>query len=170
VQARNAALAAIAAKTAFPQIREEAVRQGLENFTLPARFEKIRETPELVIDGAHTPKSMEQCALTFRSLYGEGGVLIFGCAAGKNAAAMAETLVPHFSCIIITTPGTFKKSSPEDVYNIFKEKAGANTELLLIPETEQAIEKALMLGKERGLPILGAGSFYLAAEIRRALI
>ncbi|GHU54602.1 bifunctional folylpolyglutamate synthase/dihydrofolate synthase [Spirochaetia bacterium] len=170
VQDRNAALAVIAAKTAFPQIEEEAVRQGLENFTLPARFEKIRESPELVIDGAHTPKSMEQCTGTFCSLYGEGGILIFGCVADKNALAMAETLVPHFSCIIITTPGTFKKSSPEDVYGIFKEKAGAHTEVLLIPETETAIEKALELGKKQGLPILGAGSFYLAAEIRKAII
>lgn len=170
VQAQNAALAIIAAKTAFPKIQEEAVRQGLENFTLLARFEKIREKPELVIDGAHTPKSMEQCALTFRTLYGEGGVLIFGCAAGKNAAAMADTLVSHFSCIIITTPGAFKKSSPQDVYKTFKEKARADTELLLIPETEQAIERALKLGQERGLPILGAGSFYLAAEIRRRLV
>jgi dihydrofolate synthase/folylpolyglutamate synthase len=113
---------------------------------------------------------MEQCALTFRTLYGEGGVLIFGCAAGKNAGAMADTLIPYFSCIIITTPGTFKKSSPEDVYKTFKEKAGANTEVLLIPETEQAIAQALKLGQERGLPILGAGSFYLAAEIRKALV
>ncbi|GHV51905.1 bifunctional folylpolyglutamate synthase/dihydrofolate synthase [Spirochaetia bacterium] len=170
VQARNAALAAIAAKTAFPQIEEKAVQRGLENFTLPARFEKIRENPELVIDGAHTPKSIAECALTFRTLYGEGGILIFGCVADKNALAMTETLVPHFSCIIITTPGTFKKSSPEDVYKLFKERAGVNTEVLLIPETETAIEKALELGKKQGLPILGAGSFYLAAEIRKALI
>jgi dihydrofolate synthase/folylpolyglutamate synthase len=167
VQAQNAALAVIAAKTAFPQISEEAVQRGLENFTLPARFERIRENPDFVIDGAHTHKSMEQCCLTFCSLYGEGGILIFGCAAGKNAAAMAETLVPHFSYIIITTPGTFKKSSPEEVYQIFKEKIGGKTELLLIPETEQGIEKALQLGREQGLPILGVGSFYLAAEIRK---
>ncbi|GHV91576.1 bifunctional folylpolyglutamate synthase/dihydrofolate synthase [Spirochaetia bacterium] len=170
VQARNAALAVIAAKTAFPKTEKEAVRQGLENFTLPARFERIRKNPDLVIDGAHTPKSVEQCGLTFCSLYGEGGVLIFGCAAGKNASAMAEALIPHFSCVIITTPGTFKKSSPEEVYRIFKEKAGADTEVLLIPETEQGIERALALGKERGAAVLGTGSFYLAAEIRRVLV
>jgi dihydrofolate synthase/folylpolyglutamate synthase len=170
VQARNAALAVIAAKAAFPLIGEEAVRRGLENFTLPARFERIHLSPDFVIDGAHTPKSMGQCVLTFWSLYGEGGVLIFGCAAGKNAAAMAEALIPHFSCIVVTTPGTFKKSDPEAVYRIFRERAGANTEVLLMPETGEGIEKALELGRERGLPILGAGSFYLAAEIRKALI
>jgi hypothetical protein len=31
-------------------------------------------------------------------------------------------------------------------------------------------EKALTLGRELGLPVLGAGSFYLAAEIRQYLV
>jgi dihydrofolate synthase/folylpolyglutamate synthase len=124
--------------------------------------------PELVIDGAHTSKSMEQCCDTFLSLYGEGGILIFGCAAGKNAEAMAEILAPHFSRVIITSPGTFKKSRPEDLYRIFGEKNPGGTELLLIPDTTEAIERALE--GNRGLPILGTGSFYLAAEIRKYIL
>jgi dihydrofolate synthase/folylpolyglutamate synthase len=170
VQAKNAGLAVLAVKTAFPQVRAESVRRGLEQFTLPARFERIYENPELVIDGAHTPKSMEQCARTFCTLYGEGGILVFGCAAGKNAAAMADILAPHFSCIIITTPGTFKKSSPENIYEIFRERTGTKPELLLIKETVQGIRKALERGRAKSLPILGTGSFYLAAEIRQFIM
>jgi dihydrofolate synthase/folylpolyglutamate synthase len=169
VQAGNAGLALLAAKTAFPRLGEEAARKGLGEFRLPARFERILEDPELVIDGAHTRKSMEQCADTFCSLYGEGGILIFGCAAGKNVQAMTETLVHRFSRIIVTTPGTFKKSKPDEVYGVFKSKARKGTEILLIRETGAAIEKALALGRELGLPVLGAGSFYLAAEIRQYL-
>jgi dihydrofolate synthase/folylpolyglutamate synthase len=167
VQTGNAGLALLAAKTAFPRLGEEAVRKGLGGFKLPARFERILEDPELVIDGAHTRKSMEQCANTFCSLYGEGGILVFGCAAGKNIQAMTDILVQRFSRIIVTTPGTFKKSSPDDIYAVFKSKAGKGTEILLIKETGAGIEKALALGRELGLPILGAGSFYLAAEIRQ---
>jgi dihydrofolate synthase/folylpolyglutamate synthase len=169
VQTGNAGLALLAAKTAFPCLGEEPVRKGLEGFKLPARFERILGDPELVIDGAHTQKSMEQCANTFCSLYGEGGILVFGCAAGKNVQAMTDILVHRFSRIIVTTPGTFKKSSPDDIYAVFKSKAGNGTEILLIKETSQSIEKALTLGRELGLPILGAGSFYLAAEIRQYL-
>jgi dihydrofolate synthase/folylpolyglutamate synthase len=169
VQTGNAGLAVLAAKTAFPRLGEEAVREGLGGFKLPARFEKILEAPELVIDGAHTQKSIEQCANTFCSLYGEGGILIFGCAAGKNVRAMADILVHRFSQIIVTTPGTFKKSSPDDVFAVFKSMAGKETEILLIRETRAGIEQALAAGRERGLPVLGAGSFYLAAEIRQYL-
>jgi dihydrofolate synthase/folylpolyglutamate synthase len=169
VQTGNAGLALLAAKTAFPRLGEEAACRGLGEFRLPARFERILEEPELVIDGAHTQKSMEQCAETFCSLYGEGGILVFGCGAGKNVRAMADILVHRFSRIIVTTPGTFKKSSPEDIYAVFKAKARKGTEILLVRETGPGIEKALTLGRELDLPILGTGSFYLAAEIRQHL-
>jgi dihydrofolate synthase/folylpolyglutamate synthase len=168
VQAYNAGLAVLTVKQAYPGIGAEEIRRGLEDFNLPARFEQIMEEPGLVIDGAHTPKSVEQCRDTFLSLYGGGGILIFGCAARKNAEAMAEILAPHFSRIIITTPGTFKKSDPGELYRIFSEKLRGSTELLLIPDTVQAVDRALEKGS--GLPVLGTGSFYLAAEIRKYII
>jgi dihydrofolate synthase/folylpolyglutamate synthase len=171
VQAMNAGLAVLAAKQAFPQVTAPAIQEGLQNFSLPARFERIHADPDLVIDGAHTPKSMEQCCGTFWSLYGDGGILIFGCAAGKNAEAMAEILEPHFSRVIITTPGTFKKSNPEALYRIFDDRAPAKT--LLIPDTAAAIDRALEESRSSGpepLPILGTGSFYLASEIRKYLL
>ena len=92
---------------------------------------------------------------------------------------MAKTLAPQFSRIIITTPGNFKISYPEQVYDIFKGiindyafsdaftgREGKKPELIFIKDTDTAIEKALALGKETGLPVLGIGSFYLVAEIR----
>jgi folylpolyglutamate synthase/dihydropteroate synthase len=38
---------------------------------------------------------------------------------------------------------------------------------VLIPDTTEAVREALRLARERGLPVLGCGSFYLAAEIRK---
>jgi dihydrofolate synthase/folylpolyglutamate synthase len=84
---------------------------------------------------------------------------------------MASLLIPHFSRIIITTPGSFKKSFPREVYLAFvKQAARVNRppELLFIPETGKAIETAVETGK--GRPILGTGSFYLASEIREAVL
>jgi dihydrofolate synthase/folylpolyglutamate synthase len=165
VQARNAGLAALAAKTAFPSLKETSIRRGLARFTLPARFERIREDPDFIIDGAHTPRSVELCVKTFVRLYGEGGILLFGCAAGKDARGMAEITGPHFSRIIITTPGAFKASYPRQVFDIFQE-TGNGEKALLIEDTAAAIGEALALGRDRGLPVLGTGSFYLAGEIR----
>jgi dihydrofolate synthase/folylpolyglutamate synthase len=174
IQAKNAGLAVLAAATAFPAIGESEVRTGLAGFSLPARFERLLERPPVIIDGAHTPASIALTADTFRSLYGDGGILLFGCAAGKDAQAMARLLVPCFSRIIITTPGSFKISFPEKVYQTFdderaefeKHSAGEKPVLSFIKETSEAIETAVHLAQEHSLPLLAAGSFYLAAEVR----
>ena len=185
VQAYNAGLAILAVKTVFPHITETDIRKGLACFTLPARFERISGKPLIIADGAHTPRSVEYCLKTFSSLYGDRGILVFGCAEGKDLLSMAKLCVPSFSRIIITTPGTFKKSNPEKIYEAFSEeaeklkesndamepKAGQAPrpipEILFFPETAMAIKKALEPAIESGVPFLGTGSFYLAAEIRK---
>jgi dihydrofolate synthase/folylpolyglutamate synthase len=175
VQAGNAGLAVAALKIAFPSIGEGAIHRGLENFRIPARFEKIADDPPLIIDGAHTPESAALCADTFRSLYGEDGLLLFGCAADKNAQAMAEILRPLFSEIIITTPGTFKISDPERVYQAFtsgsQQPCGAEKEkIVFVKDTMQAIKQALELARRKKLPALCTGSFYLASELRNFVL
>jgi dihydrofolate synthase/folylpolyglutamate synthase len=171
VQAQNAGLAVLALKTILPGLALQDIQKGLSSFRLPARFEQLNPKPDLqvVIDGAHTPKSMEFCINTFLTLYQPGGILLFGCAAGKSAASMAQLLIPHFSAIIITAPGSFKKSNSSETYSLFTEEAGKKSNavaLTHIPHTQSAIEQALLLAEKGKLPVLCAGSFYLAAEIR----
>ncbi|MDR0474773.1 MAG: tetrahydrofolate synthase [Treponema sp.] len=170
VQVKNAGLAALAVKTVFPGISEEAIRKGLGCFSLPARFEKLNDDPVLIIDGAHTALSVGECIRTFTELYGTGGICIFGCAADKDADTIASLAVPCFSKIIVTTPGSFKRSYPAEAYEIFCRFASQNkpgAEILLVTDTKEACKLALETGKAHGLPILGTGSFYLAAEITK---
>ena len=111
------------------------------------------------------------CVDTFTGLYGDGAVLVFGCAEGKDILSMAKLCAPRFSRIIVTTPGTFKKSNPGEIFTAFNEevkKQNPAPELAFIPDTEEAVKEAVRLALENGLPILGTGSFYLAAEIRKA--
>ena len=166
VQAENAALAAAAVKIAFPQINIDAVSSGLSNVNIPARFENIQdESSPFIIDGAHTPESLEQCVETFCALYGNKGVLIFGCASDKDVSSMARIAASHFSKIIITTPGLFKTSYPEKIFETFKQ-AEKKVKILLIKDTREAVRQAVNNAKENRLPILGTGSFYLVSEIR----
>jgi dihydrofolate synthase/folylpolyglutamate synthase len=166
-QAKNAGLAVLALKTAFSDIGNEHIYNGLAGFTLPGRFERICDTPPVIIDGAHTGRSVDMAVKTFVSLYGNDGALIFGCVSGKDIRAMAELCLPYFRVIIITTPGTFKKSAPKEVYDVFVEqKKREAQEILFISDTAQAIKAAKDIALKRELPILGTGSFYLAAEIR----
>jgi dihydrofolate synthase/folylpolyglutamate synthase len=170
VQAQNTALAIAAIKTAFPQISEDIIRKGLLNLKIPARFEKIvsqgTAAPPFIIDGAHTPESLILCIETFCSLYGKGGILLFGCAADKDVVSMAHIAQPHFSKIIITTPGNFKSSDPAKIYETFTQISG-HEKTKLVKETEEAVRLAQKISLENNLPILGTGSFYLVSEIRK---
>ena len=92
-------------------------------------------------------------------------VLLFGSVAGKNPRAMAEILAPWFESIVVSTPGSFKPSDPEEVRRIFGEM-NPGTELVKDPAA--ALQRARELAGGR-LPILVTGSFYMVAEIRRLL-
>lgn len=178
VQALNTSLAIFAIRAGWQKIDVEAMRRAVRRVRLPARFEALCAEPVVVVDGAHTAISIELCAKTWRALYGEGGVLIFGCAQGKDAESMAKSLTPIFSKIVITTPGTFKVSEPENVYAAFcaaastggKAAGGADGKVEFIKDTTLGIKTALDYAKEKKLPVLGTGSFYLAAEIRDRLV
>jgi len=162
IQAENAGLAVLALKIFDKNINNDAVRRGLNRLKIPARFEKIAGEPPMIIDGAHTPESASLCADTFCSLYGEGGILLFGCAADKDAVAMARLLLPRFSQIIITMPGAFRISNPEKVYSAF-----ASNKTTLVKDTAEAIRQTLELSREKNLPVLCTGSFYLASEVKK---
>jgi dihydrofolate synthase/folylpolyglutamate synthase len=171
IQAQNAALAVLAVRRAFPGISMEVITRGLKKAKLPGRFERLADEPPFIIDGAHTPNSALLASESFTALYGSGGILIFGSVEGKNAQGMAKALLPCFSRIIITTPGNFKASQPGAILSLYRELAGQGNcekDIILIPDTEKAVAHALDLGRKEKLPILGTGSFYLAAEIKKA--
>ncbi|MDR1251362.1 MAG: tetrahydrofolate synthase, partial [Treponema sp.] len=73
-----------------------------------------------------------------------------------------------------TTPGSFKASDPENVYALFirealNQKAGDAAAPACIKNTGEALQTALAFARQGGLPVLGTGSFYLAAELRQML-
>ena len=79
---------------------------------------------------------------------------------------MAKLLSPHFDKIIISTPGTFKESYPENVFEIFKKY---NKNVKLIKDPLEAYNKALKLS-EGDKPVLVTGSFYMVSEIRKLVV
>ncbi len=164
-QAENAALVDLAARRTL-RLPDEALRRGFLAARLPARMELLRSHPPVVLDGAHTPRSVERVLAAFRALYGADGVLLFGAARGKKIAEMAALLAPAFQRIVITTPGSFKESDPAETHRLFRLLCPA---VRLETDTGAALELALELTEGRR-PLLVLGSFYLAGEVRRRLI
>jgi dihydrofolate synthase/folylpolyglutamate synthase len=161
-QAENAALVDLAARRTLG-LSGEALQRGFQAARLPARMELLRSRPPVVLDGAHTPRSVERVLAAFRALFGPEGVLLFGAARGKKIAEMAALLAPAFQRIVVTTPGTFKESDPAETHRLFRALCPAAR---LEPDTGRALAMALEL-TEGQRPLLVLGSFYLAGEVRR---
>jgi len=167
IQASNAALAALCVRLTFPEINDEQIEHGLSLAGIPARFERVLEDPLLVLDGAHTANSVAFATETFDSAYGRGGVLLFACAAGKDAVSMARILLPHFSAVFLTAPGAYRKTDPEAVRAAFLRPDAPPPRWF--DDTAEALNSALHHARAHKLPVLAIGSFYLAAEIKSLL-
>ena len=145
---------------------KEVLIQGINKATLPGRFEILKkEGQNFVFDGAHTPVSINRLLESWNTVFKKKGILIFGSVADKNPSEMAKLLSPHFDEIIISTPGSFKESYPEEVYQIFKKN---NNNVQLIKNPSEAYNTAIKLS-EKEKPVLVTGSFYMVSEIRKLI-
>ena len=179
----NAATAALAAKTLFPQLPEEAIEIGLAQARLPGRFEVLQwQGIDVVLEGAHTPNSVSLSLKTFRQYLEDTHAtstvekcldhaptrkpqLLFACAADKDVNTMAN-LFCDFSSIILTRPGGEKQSNPQLLQDAFTE---AGHEFTYISDFKEAIQKSLEQAKKDAAPLLVTGSFYLVAEVKKFL-
>ena len=157
-QAENAALSIlIASKLGF--LSDEGIK-SIEKIKIKARFMRLKvNNIDIVIDVAHTPKSILDTTNTFKAIF-EDATLIFGAVEGKDIEHMVKILINNFSHIILSRPGTFKKSNIEEIYNIAKEN-DPTKDIIVIEDNQKAIEEAL----NRKKPILITGSFYLAGPM-----
>jgi dihydrofolate synthase/folylpolyglutamate synthase len=164
-QAENAALAFLTLRRTMPEIPMACFREGFAHTNLPGRMEVRGHAPVIVLDGAHTPLAVTRLLASFRVIFPGEAILIFGSVSGKRPREMAAILAAAFTRIIISTPGTFKESDPEEVAQVFR---SYNSATVLERDPKRALERAQEESFGRR-PILVTGSFYMVAEIRRLL-
>ena len=162
-QAENAALVWLTVRRLFPSITFCALRRGLRRAFLPGRMEMLSRRPLLMIDGAHTPGSAARIARRVSESMAAPRILLFASVLGKKYGAVAKILAPLFEWIIVSTPGTFKKSRPE---NVFLAVQQTHPRVFFEPDPAAALRKAREFSA--GVhPILATGSFYFIAEIKK---
>ena len=168
-QAHNAALAALTLKILFPEMDEAIIEEGLARTHLMGRFEITgnQEYP-VVLDGAHTPRSIGFTLETFKALT-DGNIskahLLFACAADKHVEEMAE-LLQGFASITLTKPGETKGADTGRMQKAFTE---IGIEYTYTEDYNQAIENAIKKAEQAKVPLLVTGSFYLIAEVKAHL-
>ena len=161
-QGENAALAVCTVRH-MGLIPEGKVPPGLQNAVLPGRMELVASSPPLILDGAHTPSSLRRLCRTFWDSFSDEGICIYGNVSGKRTDEMARIAAPYFRHIIVSTPGSFKKSEPRAVYEAVRKH---HSSVFFCPEPMDALEQAKRLSGE-SVPILVTGSFYMIGEIKK---
>ena len=139
----------------------EAGLSGVERTVLPGRFQIMSVNGKAaVLDVAHTVNSLSDTVKTFRTLWPQGGSCIFASVSGKDIEHMSHIISSNFDKVIITRPGTYKKSDITGIYTLMRREMCDN-DLYMIDDNGKALEKALSFPG----PLLITGSFYLAGEL-----
>lgn len=169
IQAQNMALSLTALLLAVPGISRQAITFGFSKARQPARFEIISSKPTIILDGAHTPDSVQLAMNTLQQLFPDKpAVLVFACAIDKKHEEMAEILTHdrRFLHTIVTKPGDFKQSDPEQIFRSFLKHTDA---VILIEDTETAVIQGLKKSLQNDAVLLVTGSFYLCSEASKIL-
>ncbi len=172
-QSDNASVAALAVKRVFPDLDEGIIERGLSRACLPGRFEILDSAhgvdgvPFIVLDGAHTPRSVSLTVETLGKVYGDGEVeLLFACASDKEVETIAEVLSGRFSRAVLTIPGQVKSSDLSRAESAF---GNAGIDFTALADYKAAIRLAIGRARRSGAPLLVTGSFYLVSEVKRLL-
>jgi dihydrofolate synthase / folylpolyglutamate synthase len=153
------ALTAIAALRAL-EIVAPAIEQGIAATRWPGRLERIAETPEIVVDGAHNPAGARALAAYIDRFYrGRRVVLIFGAMRDKAIDEIAGVLFPRAAEVILTAPRQARALAPEAL----REAAGLSTARLAADIAEAL---AMARAGEPADAVFVTGSLFLVAEAR----
>lgn len=122
-QARNVATAITAAEAALGRpLNPELVRQCLENFTYPGRFEVLSRNPLVVFDGAHNPQAMHQL-VDIISQAGIQPVIALGGFKDKNFEEMIQILDPVASGYIVLSAPSARALGPNELADLLRAKS-----------------------------------------------
>jgi dihydrofolate synthase/folylpolyglutamate synthase len=109
-QVENARTAAIA----LHELRVSA--DGVANTWWPGRLERVKQQPEIILDGAHNPAGTRALASYIRRFYkGRRIWIVYGVMRDKAVAEMSEILFPLAYRVIVTAPANSRAMPPESI-------------------------------------------------------
>ena len=160
-QRLNAALAAKAVSTLWPDLSESTINRGLSEVSWPGRFDLI--SGNIVIDGAHNPAAIKALISTWTEEFGHGtlATIVFGAADSKEVSAILTALGAIAQRFIFV-----KLSAKRGLKVPALEAALIESEAREIPWSEASdVSDAIRQAKSTKLPVLVTGSLFLAGEV-----
>jgi len=159
-QRRNLALARALANAVLEEYQDDrAVARALEGMVWPGRFQRLPGVPEVILDVGHNPDAAAALALLTAPLR---PVLLFGAMRDKDWAAVLSLLGPTCASVHLAPLALERAALPSDL-------ATAWPAARIHPDFSTAWRAAASDARERGVPLLAAGSFHLVGGALREL-
>jgi dihydrofolate synthase/folylpolyglutamate synthase len=147
-------------------VNDAAVRSGLASVSWPARFQRVRRAPDLILDGAHNAASAAYLRETLGRLYpGRRVLAVIGLGADKDVEGFSRELGPALAAVYLTRSRTMKAAPAERLRRALSGFALAIAETATVAE---ALALALLEARSEDVVVV-TGSFYVIAEAMTVL-
>ncbi len=167
-QVKNAATAVAVVEELIAQgwaIPESAISEGIGKARFPGRFELLRRSPDVIIDGAHTPEGMRLLKSTFRQVYpGIQPLLLLGMLYDKAYEELVKIIAPIASRVICIAPQGDRRLPPETLATVVRSMGIPASTALTIEDGYKKLEAHAGADDV----ILAAGSLYMIGPVRKA--
>ncbi len=141
-------------------IPEESIRSGTASVRWPARFEIVRTSPLVVVDGAHNRPAAQALAAAMAETFPDRkALLVAGILNDKDLAGIGRALGPIAARVYACRPKTHRAYDAEEVATAFRPYADS----VAIPSVRDAIDAALAGSRPDDI-VLITGSIYTAGE------
>ena len=146
-------------------IPEEAVKEGLAKVSWPGRFEILRKSPLVILDGAHNPNGAEELAECIKAYIPRKKVhFVMGVLKDKDYETMLDIIAPLAKKFTVVTPESKRALSAEDLKTLIETKYHVETEAAA--SVSEGIKKATEHQDFKEQVVI-FGSLYQVAEVRK---
>lgn len=168
-QTRNATLALMGAeilKRKFQNIKQSVLYDGISTTSCPGRFEIVRESPLLILDGAHNPHAMEMFVKTVKQIFKNKQIfIILAIMEDKDVKKSLSILSKLNSTVVCTEIPNMPRSMKADALFKLAQEVGIKA-LTVYRNPMDAIKYSLSNSEIT----ISCGSLYLVGYIKKQLI
>lgn len=143
----------------------EVIERTLAGLRLPGRIERFEGPPITILDGAHTPESLDTLAVALEEMrLPRPRTAVVALASDKRIAACLERLAGLADRVIFTCADAVRGIPAGDLAVEMASRAPG-----LPVQQEDDPRQALRLARADGHPVIVTGSIYLAGALRAQL-
>jgi dihydrofolate synthase/folylpolyglutamate synthase len=137
------------------------IARGIAGVTWPGRLERVAESPDIILDGAHNPAGAKALAGYIRRFFADEPIrIVYGAMRDKAVDEVTGTLLPLAAEVILTAPDQPRAFHPDSLAETIDH---ANV------RKAATVAEALRMTRANPMTTFVTGSLFLVGEARGLL-